>query len=91
MHWGGADLGGRANNGAHFFCGGVLMLLAGIFDFFLGDSFSSTIHCAYGGFWLALGGAFAPGITPTETVASGNMAWHTDFGMFSSQASFRAG
>jgi succinate-acetate transporter protein len=52
MGWRGADGSGSANNGAHFFCGGVLLLLGGILEFFLGNTFAFVVFGSYGMFSL---------------------------------------
>ncbi|KAF8252871.1 hypothetical protein K440DRAFT_652533 [Wilcoxina mikolae CBS 423.85] len=77
MGWRGADGSGAANNGVNFFCGGVLMLLGGFLEFFLGNTFAFVVFCSYGerllefclmrdaknvgGFFLSVGATLAPG------------------------------
>ncbi|KAK5651680.1 hypothetical protein OQA88_11746 [Cercophora sp. LCS_1] len=61
MGWRGSDSSGYANNGAHFFCGGLLLFLGGLLEFFLAHTFAFVVYCAYGGFFLALGATLAPG------------------------------
>ena len=36
------------------------MLLGGILEFVLGNTFASAVYCSYAGFWLSLGGTIAP-------------------------------
>lgn len=48
MGWRGADSNGFANNGAHFFCGGLLLFLGGLLEFFLANTFGFVVYCAYG-------------------------------------------
>jgi hypothetical protein len=36
------------------------MLLSGIFEWVLGNSFSATVFCSFGCFWFALGGTLNP-------------------------------
>lgn len=50
-----------SHSGAFFFMGGLLLILGGILEFFLGNSFSSVVFSTYGGFWLA----FAATLTPS--------------------------
>jgi len=60
MGWRDSDMSGSANNGAHFYCGGLLLFLGGLLDFFCGNVFSSTVYLSYGGFFFALGATLAP-------------------------------
>ncbi|KAF8242536.1 hypothetical protein K440DRAFT_638914 [Wilcoxina mikolae CBS 423.85] len=61
MGWRNSDTSGIANNGANVFCGGFLLLLGGLLEFFLGNTFSFVVFGAYGGFFLALGFTLIPG------------------------------
>lgn len=40
--------------------GGILMLLSGIFEWALGNSFPATVFSSFGTFWLALAGTLSP-------------------------------
>lgn len=51
MGWRGSDPNGFANNGAHFFCGGLLLFLGGLLEFFLAHTFAFVVYCAYGTFF----------------------------------------
>ncbi|KAI5817091.1 GPR1/FUN34/yaaH family-domain-containing protein [Pyronema omphalodes] len=86
MGWRGADGSGSANNGAHFFCGGVLLLLGGILEFFLGNTFAFVVFGSYGGFFLSLGATLTPGfgVLAPYTTESGalNHAFYNSFGFF---------
>lgn len=48
MGWRGSDPGGYANNGAHWFCGGLLLFLGGLLEFFLAHTFAFVVYCSYG-------------------------------------------
>jgi uncharacterized protein len=48
MGWRGADQNGFANNGANWFCGGLLLFLGGLLEFFLGHTFAFVVYAAYG-------------------------------------------
>lgn len=61
MGWRGAGEGGIATVGAYYFIGGFLMSLGGIFEFFLGNTFSFVVFCSFGGFWFTLGATLTPG------------------------------
>lgn len=87
MGWRGADSSGAANNGAHIFCGGMLLLLGGILEFFLGHTFSFVVFSAYGGFFFALGATLMPffNVTPpyVGTVDGGlTSTFYNSFGFF---------
>ncbi|MCJ1478232.1 hypothetical protein MMC13_006909 [Lambiella insularis] len=58
MGWRGAGGGGAASVGVYYFMGGVLMLLGGILEFILGNTFSSVVFCSYGGYWFAWAATF---------------------------------
>jgi hypothetical protein len=44
-----------------FFFGGLIQLLAGMWEFRLGNTLHATIFSSYAGFWLAFGFAYLPG------------------------------
>ncbi|KAK4214256.1 GPR1/FUN34/yaaH family-domain-containing protein [Rhypophila decipiens] len=86
MGWRGADSNGFANNGAHFFCGGLLLFLGGLLEFFLANTFGFVVYCAYGGFFLALGATLTPGfgaetpyLSPSGVLGDG---FYNSFGFF---------
>lgn len=60
MGWRGAGGGGAASNGPYMFMGGLLMVLGGILEWVLGNSFSSTVFCSFGGFWFSYGATLIP-------------------------------
>ncbi|KAI0411431.1 GPR1/FUN34/yaaH family-domain-containing protein [Xylaria grammica] len=53
--------GGAANVGSYFFLGGLLVLLGGIGEWILGNTFPATVFCLFGGFWLTFGATIVPG------------------------------
>ncbi|RWA10107.1 hypothetical protein EKO27_g5007 [Xylaria grammica] len=53
--------GARANVGSYFFLGGLLVLLGGIGEWILGNTFPATVFCLFGGFWLTFGATIVPG------------------------------
>jgi len=79
MGWRGSDNSGAANNGAHIFCGGLLLLLGGILEFFLGHTFSFVVFSAYGGFFFALGATLMPVFNATPPYASADGSLSTEF------------
>jgi hypothetical protein len=68
------------------------MLLGGILEFFLGNTFSFVVFCSFGGFWLTLGstltpafnayGAYAPPDPTTTTAGITSTGFHASFGFF---------
>ncbi|KAI5856878.1 GPR1/FUN34/yaaH family-domain-containing protein [Tricharina praecox] len=83
--WRGADGSGSANNGVHFFCGGLLMLVGGLFEFVLGNTFSFVVFCSFAGFWLSLGATLAPGfgaISPFVTEAGVGVDFYNSFAFY---------
>jgi len=49
--------------GLALFYGGLVQLLAGMWEFRSGNTFGATAFCSYGGFWLALGFVLLPMFT----------------------------
>ncbi|MCJ1292131.1 hypothetical protein MMC34_003681 [Xylographa carneopallida] len=60
MGWRGAETSGAATVGVYYFMGGLLMLLGGVLEFVLGNTFSSVVFASYGGYWFAYGVTFTP-------------------------------
>ncbi|KAJ3574010.1 hypothetical protein NPX13_g4504 [Xylaria arbuscula] len=62
LEWQGAGgFGGGANVGSYFFLGGLLVLLGGIGEWILGNTFPATVFICFGGFWLTFGATIVPG------------------------------
>lgn len=40
--------------------GGLLMIIGGILEWVLGNSFSATVFCSFGGFWFSYGASLIP-------------------------------
>lgn len=51
---------GAASTGVYYFAGGLLMIVSGLLEFFLGNTFQFILFCGYGSFWLALGATLTP-------------------------------
>ncbi|PCD23559.1 hypothetical protein BFJ70_g5988 [Fusarium oxysporum] len=61
LGWQGAGgFAAAANVGAYFGLGGVLLVLGGIGEWILGNTFPSTVFFTFGGFWLAFGTTVVP-------------------------------
>ena len=61
LGWRGSGGDGSATTGVYFGVGAILMLLGGILEFFLGNTFPAVVFCSFGGFWFAYGGTLTPG------------------------------
>ncbi|CAO3676966.1 hypothetical protein G6F70_007370 [Rhizopus microsporus] len=59
--------------GLAFFYGGLVQLLAGMWEFKTGNTFGATAFSSYGGFWLSFGMIFIPGANITGSYG-GNTA-----------------
>jgi succinate-acetate transporter protein len=40
--------------------GGLLMIIGGILEWVLGNSFPACVFCSFGGFWFSYGGTLIP-------------------------------
>ncbi|GAP83030.1 putative GPR1 protein [Rosellinia necatrix] len=62
LEWqGSGGFGAAANVGSYFFLGGLLLLLGGIGEWILGNTFPATVFCVFGGFWFTFGATIIPG------------------------------
>ncbi|HYA99300.1 MAG TPA: acetate uptake transporter [Ktedonobacteraceae bacterium] len=53
--------GGAAVLGLAIFYGGLVQIIAGVWEFRRNNVFGATAFCSYGGFWMALGFTLLPG------------------------------
>ncbi|KAI1427345.1 GPR1/FUN34/YaaH-class plasma membrane protein [Xylaria sp. FL1777] len=60
LGWRGAGGSGAASIPFFLYFGGVLMTLAGLLEFFLGNTFPSVVFVSFGAFWLSYGGLLLP-------------------------------
>ncbi|KAH7250612.1 hypothetical protein FSOLCH5_000217 [Fusarium solani] len=60
MGWRGAGGSGASDNAVYVFMGGLLMLVGGILEWVLGNSFPACVFCSFGGFWFSYGGTLIP-------------------------------
>ncbi|EXJ77981.1 hypothetical protein A1O3_09140 [Capronia epimyces CBS 606.96] len=60
LGWRGAGGLGAAEVGIYYFFGGLLMVLGGLLEFFLGNTFPFVVFGSFGAFWLS----FAATLTP---------------------------
>ncbi|KAM5341497.1 hypothetical protein ACJ41O_014528 [Fusarium nematophilum] len=69
MGWRGAGNFGAATIAVYFFMGGLLMLISGIMEWVLGNSFPSIVFCSFGGFWLSFAGTLNPSFAAFSSYA----------------------
>ncbi|KAE8334520.1 GPR1/FUN34/yaaH family-domain-containing protein [Aspergillus arachidicola] len=60
MEWRGAGGFGAATIGTAYFFGGLLLLLAAVLEFILGNTFVFVVFSSYGAFWLSLAATLTP-------------------------------
>ncbi|KAF2801392.1 uncharacterized protein BDZ99DRAFT_239685 [Mytilinidion resinicola] len=56
MGWRGAGGSGAANIATYFFFGGLLMILGGIGEWVIGNTFPFVVFTSFGAFWMSWGG-----------------------------------
>ncbi|KAK5091424.1 hypothetical protein LTR05_001607 [Lithohypha guttulata] len=60
LGWHGSDQLGLATVGAYFWIGGLLLLLGGIGDWILGNTFPATVFLTFSGFFFTFGATLLP-------------------------------
>jgi len=70
MGWRGAGGSGAASTGAYYGFGAILMLLGGILEFFLGNTFPSVVFCSFGAFWFTFGSTLVPAFNASGAYAA---------------------
>ncbi|KAE8407348.1 GPR1/FUN34/yaaH family-domain-containing protein [Aspergillus pseudonomiae] len=60
MEWRGAGGFGAATVGTAYFFGGLLMILAAVLEFILGNTFIFVVFSSYAAFWLSLAATLTP-------------------------------
>ncbi|KAG9251372.1 GPR1/FUN34/yaaH family-domain-containing protein [Emericellopsis atlantica] len=76
LGWQGAGgISGVANVASYIFLGGLLMVLGGVGEWILGNTFPALVFLVFGGYWLSLGGTLIPGYGAYATYSTtGNPA-----------------
>ncbi|KAH6685928.1 hypothetical protein F5X68DRAFT_209524 [Plectosphaerella plurivora] len=69
MGWRGAGGSGAASIGAYFFFGGLLMLIGGLFEWVLGNTFPSVVFTTFSGFWFTFGATLNPSFAAWSSYA----------------------
>lgn len=72
------------------FFGGVLMLIGGLLEFFLGNTFPAVVFFSFGAFWLSFGttlipqfnafGAYAPADATSVAAGLATQGFNASFG-----------
>lgn len=60
--------------GLALFYGGLGQILAGMWEFRVGNTFGATAFTSYGGFWMAFGAILIPGFGIAEAVGKANLS-----------------
>ncbi|KAH7359513.1 GPR1/FUN34/yaaH family-domain-containing protein [Pyrenochaeta sp. MPI-SDFR-AT-0127] len=60
MGWRGAGGSGAASTGFYYFFGGLLMVLGGLGEWILGNTFPFVVFTSFGAFWLGYGATLQP-------------------------------
>ncbi|KAJ9296873.1 hypothetical protein DTO271G3_5072 [Paecilomyces variotii] len=60
MGWRGSGGGGAAIVGVMYFIGGLLMIIAGVMEWILGNTFTLVVLSSFGAFWLSLATTLVP-------------------------------
>lgn len=50
----------NATSGQYFFFAGILLLIGGLLEWVLGNTFPATVFTTFGGFWLSFGATLTP-------------------------------
>lgn len=60
MGWRGAGGNGAAGIGSYYFFGGALMIIGGVLEFVLGNTFPFVVFISFGAFWLSFAATLQP-------------------------------
>ncbi|KAL1968304.1 hypothetical protein VTN77DRAFT_2139 [Rasamsonia byssochlamydoides] len=85
MGWRGAGGGGAALIGVFYCMGGLLMPIAGILEFILGNTFPFVVFASFGAFWLATAITLTPFYNAAAAYDPSNPAnpgFHTSYAYF---------
>ncbi|RDW64933.1 hypothetical protein BP6252_10584 [Coleophoma cylindrospora] len=76
MGWRGAA-GFNATIGANYFFGGLLLIIASVLEFFLGNTFPSTVFAGYGAHFLTFAATFQPAYAAISAYTTDGSATQT--------------
>ncbi|CZR67631.1 related to Y.lipolytica GPR1 protein and Fun34p [Phialocephala subalpina] len=88
--WRGAGGNGAASVGAYLFFGGLLLIISGLLEFSLGNTFPFVVFMSFGAFWLSYGitlqpsynayTAYAPTNSTSSTAGLATKGFNASFG-----------
>ncbi|KAK7746433.1 hypothetical protein SLS53_002392, partial [Cytospora paraplurivora] len=70
MQWRGAGSSGAEQIPQFFFFGGLLQVIAGLLEWFLGNTYPSVIFCTFGAFFLSFAGILNPSFAAFSSFAT---------------------
>ncbi|KFY69777.1 hypothetical protein V499_09756 [Pseudogymnoascus sp. VKM F-103] len=82
MGWRGAGGGGAAEIGPYYWFGGALQLIAGVLEFFLGNTFPFVVLTSFGGFFLSFATTLTPSFNASAAYGTNVEQFHATFGFF---------
>ncbi|OBT84462.1 hypothetical protein VE02_06454 [Pseudogymnoascus sp. 03VT05] len=82
MGWRGAGGGGAAEIGSYYWFGGALQLIAGVLEFFLGNTFPFVVLTSFGGFFLSFATTLTPSFNASAAYGTDVEQFHATFGFF---------
>ncbi|KAH7322843.1 GPR1/FUN34/yaaH family-domain-containing protein [Stachybotrys elegans] len=68
--------------GMAVFVGGLAQFVAGLLEFRVGNTFGSTVHCIYGGFWLSFAMFLVPSLGISDAYAGDTRAYSFSVGIY---------
>lgn len=68
--------------GLAIFMGGAAQFVAGIFEFRVGNTFGSTVHCSYGAFWLSYAMFLVPSLDIEGAYKGDKTAYQFGLGIY---------
>lgn len=77
LEWRGYTGLGAATIGTYYFSGGLIAIIACIFEFLLGNTFPATFFGVFGGYFLSYGATFTPYFNAYGAYASQDPVTHT--------------
>lgn len=66
MGWRGAGGSGAASTGVYYGFGAILMLLGGLLEWILGNTFPAVVFTSFGAFWFSFGSTLVPSFDACE-------------------------
>ncbi|KAF2673496.1 hypothetical protein BT63DRAFT_467024 [Microthyrium microscopicum] len=73
---------GAAGVGTYYFFGGLLMILGGLGEWLLGNTFPFVVFSSFGAYWLSLGATFTPAYAAQSAYGQDTAAYYASFAFF---------